>query len=458
MTDIDKLADRSDRLRARHAALNAEHVRDTVVLQADPAFLNTYSGQLTWTVLVNLVGRLYKGIRNIVLILNDDTPIRPDLCLPVDGSTMAEASRALIAGLAASHVIVSDHIPKDCRDPIVVGIGRSNGTESFSVAGRGWLAFLDDASWKDLPDDLNPLGPIVAACLGAAAIYRRLYIRHTSSSPIIFSTFDYSASIAANPPFPGQLDIPRSYFAGAGAIGMAALFTILNTPGTSASDGLHVVDHDMLEDSNLNRCILGLLDDVDKNKKVEIVARMARKRGLDIRPYDVTWQEFIARPEYSRAHEFERVISGVDKYASRLAVQYDRMPRVLLTAGTSDFLMSISRHKLNNGLSCGACYQARDVEPGCGEQSEGAQRAFEQPVDPSIGFVSVLAGALLAGELFKEVRADWRASAINNTLRLTTNVLSQNIRTKLLQRPKDAACNCMSKYVSLGYEEIWALP
>src|SRR5450756_1532968 len=55
MANIEKLADRSDRLRARHAALNLEHVRDSVVLRADAAFLSTYSGQLTWTLLVNLI-------------------------------------------------------------------------------------------------------------------------------------------------------------------------------------------------------------------------------------------------------------------------------------------------------------------------------------------------------------------------------------------------------------------
>lgn len=455
MANIEKLADRSDRLRARHAALNLEHVRDSVVLRADAAFLSTYSGQLTWTLLVNLIARLYKGIRNIALVVDADIPLRPDVFVPVEGLTIREVSKALIHGIAACHVTVWDHIPQDFNDPIVVAVGRAGGTEAFAVAGRGWLAFLDDGSWEELTDDLNPLGPIVAACLGAAEIYRRLYVRDACSSAISFSVFDYSAESAANPPFPARLDIPRSYFAGAGAIGMAALFTILNVPSASASDGIHVVDDDMLEDTNLNRCILAFLDDVDKSKKVEIVDRFARKRGLDVRVHDTTWQEFLARPENSDTHEFERVISGVDKYASRLSVQYDRMPRILLTAGTADFLMSISRHELNNSLSCGACYQARDAEPGCGQQTEGAQQAFEQPVDPSIGFVSVLAGALLAGELLKEVHADWRTSAVSNTLRLTMNVLSPNIRTKVLQRKKDANCNCMSKYVALGYEETW---
>src|SRR4051812_40027618 len=65
MTDLNLFADRSERLRQRHSSRFGEHVRDSIVLIADPAYLRTYSGQVTWAMLLNLIARLYVGVREI---------------------------------------------------------------------------------------------------------------------------------------------------------------------------------------------------------------------------------------------------------------------------------------------------------------------------------------------------------------------------------------------------------
>ena len=173
---------------------------------------------------------------------------------------------------------------------------------------------------------------------------------------------------------------------------------------------------------------------------------------MNLQAFPLMWEKFVEQPEFTAPRVYELVVSCVDKYDARKAVQFARQPRLLLTAGTGDFLLSVSRHRLDDGMSCGLCYQLRDRTPTCATASEGAQDAFEKPIDPSIGFVSALAGVLLAAEYTKEIRPEWHADAVNNTARL--NALTGKFKAG--PRSKDPACNCSSKYVALGYQDVWS--
>jgi hypothetical protein len=197
--------------------------------------------------------------------------------------------------------------------------------------------------------------------------------------------------------------------------------------------------------------LLAVLADITHGK-IEIVERHAKLRGVGVSGVHSTWQKFVAPLEEG---VLENVLSAVDVYESRMSVQYDRMPRSLFTAGTADFLLSVSRHELDDGMSCGACYQARGKVQTCGHQSEQTQRQFEQSPDPSIGFVSVMAGVALVAELMKASDEQLRGAAVRNTVRLGMNVLSPTIRAKVFARSKDPRCNCGSEYVRLGYRKIW---
>ena len=73
------------------------------------------------------------------------------------------------------------------------------------------------------------------------------------------------------------------------------------------------------------------------------------------------------------------------------------------------------------------------------------------PVDPSISFVSVLAGVLLRAEFLKEVAPGLDAGRVRNTVR----VQSLTGSAKTTARSKDPRCNCSSKYVALGYKNTW---
>ena len=457
MIDIDKLADRHERLRRRYESAFGAQLPDAgVVIVADSDFIRTFSGQVTWATLLNLTARLYKGIRRIRIIIGADVPRLPHVFFPSELGSLREASVRLLEQLNADGAFTIEEgiPPSDGREWIWAYVGAADPRDppGIAVAAQGWIAFINDESWRALPSVGNPIGPMVAACLGTAEIYKALYPLREKRGPtrIVLSAFDYSADVGSSPTLPETLHLQETYVAGAGAVGMAFLMLLSSTPSIRSGDGLHVVEDDTLNESNMNRCVLAVLDDIDSPKHGVLTSRLDTER-LALKVHDTKWQSFVQTPEQSDALNFERVISCVDKYPGREAVQYDRLPKLLLTAGTGDFLLTVSRHILDDGLSCGLCYQVKDAEPVCANATEQAQQAFEVPVDPSISFVSALAGVLLGAEFLKEVVPELHAGRVQNSVRVQLLTGS----AKPTARPKDKRCNCSSKYVALGYQNTW---
>jgi len=458
MATIDELADRHQRLYTKHEGDLGAQTTNAVCLIADRAFLETLSGQVTWATLLNLVVRLYKGIRRIRIVVDSDIVRLPHVFFPNDIGDIRSASLKMLGDLHGGHVVVEEGLPDDGDSALRVHVGAAKGevpVGAVTVAGRGWVAFINDDGWRCLPDDPNPLGPMAAACLGTAEIYRRLYAaRSATPKALVFSTFKHGDP-SVNPSMPKDIHLPRTFVPGAGAIGMGFVLALQSMPTIRSSDGLFVIDDDRLDATNLNRCLMAILADaLDKGvakKKIEVIRARLKHAGLNLKPIDDRWQSFVARPEHADPRHYELVVSCVDKYEARRAVQYDKPPKVLLTAGTGDFLFTVSRHVLDDGLSCGVCYQLRDRLPTCDTASHGAQDAFQNEIDPSIGFVSALAAVMLCAEYMKEIRQEWRSAVIENAARCY--VLQGHIKSG--KRPKDPNCNCSNKYVAMGYNDIW---
>jgi len=460
MIDADELADRHDRLYELHRGELGHRRTSTVCVLADAAYLRTHSGQVCWATLLNLVARLYKGIERLRITIDPGIERLPGVFFPNDLGDIREASFKMLEDLHGGPMAVEEGpAVADIEDGIVVCVGAPVATApvtAITIAGRGWVAYLNDDAWISVADDQNALGPMAAAALGTGQIYRRLYSNSgTKPERLVFSAFR-NAEPALNPPMPRRIHLPRTFVPGAGAVGMSFLAALHCMAGIVSSDGLFIIDEDRIDASNLNRCLVAILadlvaDDGGPLHKIDILkARLAAKR-LNLQTYPRMWEKFVEQPEFKNPHLYELVVSCVDKYDARKAVQFAKQPRLLLTAGTGDFLLSVSRHRLDDGMSCGLCYQLRDRPPTCDTASEGAQHAFEKLIDPSIGFVSALAGVLLAAEYVKEIHPEWHGDRVNNTARLY--VLSGKFKAG--RRTKDPACNCSSKYVILGYQDAW---
>ena len=453
MVNINDLADRHDRLYERHKEFLGLQATNAISIVGHREYLTTFSGQVTWATLLSLVVRLYKGIKHIRISLDDDIERLPHVFFPNDIQNLRDATLAMLDGLHGGHVKIEVG-PREGVDVDMLRVdigGQRYDEASISVAGRGWVAFINDDRWHALPNDANPIGPIAAACLGTAQIYKRLYsARSARNMRLVFSAFDYSSNPESSPPLPAEIRLPKTFVPGAGAIGMGFLLTLQSMATVSGSDGLFVIDDDELDGTNLNRCLLAVLTDIGY-KKLEVLERRLTHRALNLQYFDEKWQSFVRRAEHEDPRIFELVVSCVDKFDARKSVQYDKPPKVLLTAGTGDFLLTVSRHALNDGLACGLCYQQRERYPTCGTASSGTQEVFEKPIDPSIGFVSAFASVQLAAEYLKEIRPEWSMARLRNTAR----VYVLEGRVKVSPRDKDPKCNCSSRYIALGYEDTW---
>lgn len=459
----DDLGDRTERLRKRHPELFGTHVRQRVAIIGDPAFLRTFAGQVTWATAVNLVGRLYRGVDELHLDVDPDLRRLTRVFFPNQETRLLDTSLALLdeLGEQEAHYLVRHGPRRDLDDSwVVCYVGRRQGASAHSVsaAGNGWLAFIDSDAWVVLPDDVNPIGPIVAACQATSEVYRMLYMPKGSLAgrpeASIFSAFDYEFRADArggSPPMPSTLALPLTHIAGAGAGAMAVLLLLDSVPIPVESKGLRVVDKDTLDGTNSNRCVLAVPRD-EGRAKVEVVRERIDGTRLGLEPIPAWWEEFTKGPAWSAEENFRLVVSCVDKYEARQAVQFDPIPQLVFTTGTGDFLLTVSRHRLDDGRSCALCYQPRErVGPGCGQASDGAQAAFEVPVEPSIGFVSLLAGVFLGAELLKEIVPAWHGGRLRNTLRY--QVLRR--RSKAFESAKEDGCGCGSRFAAAAYREVW---
>src|SRR5579863_2802303 len=125
MTAIDKLADRHERLYERHKAMLGAQRRDSVIIIGDPDYLRTWSGQVTWAVLVNLVARLYKGVRRIRLTLPDNIQRLPDVFFPNAKANLREATLQLLADLEKGYTVEEGEPQNDGGDWIQIHVGAS---------------------------------------------------------------------------------------------------------------------------------------------------------------------------------------------------------------------------------------------------------------------------------------------------------------------------------------------
>src|SRR5213592_2153974 len=91
MHDIDDLADRQDRLYERHKEYLGVQARNAVCIVGHREYLSTFSGQVTWATLLNLVVRLYKGIRRIRISLDSDLERLPRVFFPNDHRLLRDA-------------------------------------------------------------------------------------------------------------------------------------------------------------------------------------------------------------------------------------------------------------------------------------------------------------------------------------------------------------------------------
>ncbi len=344
-----------------------------VRIVADRANLASPNGQTALVTLVCQCAML--GVRVDLDVpdvpqLIGQPPLRTDLPL---GSALIEWTQVIFPKCLAP-----------VASPLIsFAIGDTATPGAVHVAGAGNVAVLDtdrEGIVRWVGD--TPYGAIGAAAAGAAEAVR-------AAIPCLAALLDQPlpTDITWKPrPFaPVHLTVPGTGLGtglgnldvvSAGAITHAALYTLLRVPGLEAD--LRTIDRDQLGRSNSNRYALARAADIGR-VKVDQLADFAtdavRITGVPVRLDEGTLTVI--------GDLAPRVLVGVDDIPTRWLVQRQH-PGWLGVGGTSHGFVVVSDHR--PGHPCAGCVHPIDDD---------------NPLEeiPTIGFVSLWAGLLLAGTL-----------------------------------------------------------
>jgi hypothetical protein len=466
-----------------------------VVVEIDGTLVDKPGIQhLAW-LLVTLLTRSTASVIAAVALSIDDSPLLPgiDPGAPDGGPSLLDALKATAETFGPEAAPIVDETVLDDADLVLlIGSGRPrrSGADVLHVSAAGWTGAVTPDSSKVPQLDIsgeNPFGPYVAACLAAGQAYMFARVRghqlravSLNAWTLTHATTDLAEAAAVDPGEPPvELDC---VLAGVGAVGTAVLLT--TWAYRQASGIIRAADADPkgVDDTNLNRCVPFSWADLGRPKAEVAAERLGGRHGLVIDP-TVGRAEYLVGPN-------SHLVSAVDTPNARQALQ-DRYPASAVQASTSGLRLELLRVDPRAGTACLRCFnppreetpdsevraQVADMDEativahaaavgtdpgqvrewarvgGCGRIGDALLHRL-RPSDGSaaqfsVGFVSVLAGVLLAGQVVKDGvrRADNSGHVANGVAlagvqaRFVANLLDPSSELAWVRRyGRDTAC------------------
>lgn len=323
-------------------------LEDTIITVAfDASAVASSEGRLTLELCVNMLARFYPVLH--LLPLDDDSK--------KDGSRLKELATAINPEIefannpetiTISLVVGNSQIPDNAEAPTIY------------LGSDKWIARISQAAPVGSIDSNNPFGAGAAACVGVANVFRYVF-RDTLEKAeldeeLSLSMFDFEVNTSepTNPDIRG-IDLGDIHLVGVGAIGNAAAWVLART-GADVSGHLHLIDHEQIDLTNLQRYALAVQGDVDKFK-VERAAEEFASSRITPDPHKQTWGE------YQREHQewrLQHVVVGVDNAEDRRAVQAS-LPRHVTNSWTQAGDVGISRHYSFGVDPCVVCLYFPEV-------------------------------------------------------------------------------------------------
>jgi molybdopterin/thiamine biosynthesis adenylyltransferase len=412
--------------------------RVSVAIEIEPGWAGAASVQHTASMLVNLLCRL-EGLVDEVRIDPVAAPVHPNtFALAPQARDLGEAllaTAAVIGGVAALAGSAR-------RGDRVLRLGPGGGGEWLRVHGEGYCGAISESAIDFATDSPLPFGPYVAACLAAGEIFCCARLPEDAFEPsrgVSYSAWDDSTGAGTiHQPGPelGQVHLDIG-LAGVGAVGCALVHALWAARGIDGAAVIADSDEDGIELSNLNRCVLFGAADIGK-PKATTAAAVCSDSPIDLIAVDGPY----ARDRLPRIPAL--LVSAVDTNRARDQLQQGFWPARLFGASTNDLRAEVIRCGPPGEGPCLRCYNPPEAdipddvhrddlrrlsvpelesfaaqidrplaevkawaeEGGCSEVGDSALRHLRETDEPprlfSVGFVSVLAGTLLAAELVKE--------------------------------------------------------
>jgi hypothetical protein len=334
---IDRAATAASQVLANFdlSAFKTSLAAQVVGLAFDRAAVRSAEGAATLDLVVRIVARLYPNIA---------------VC-PLDSAALPHA--APLKRLAKAINPAISFSPKRMTACLVVGnsVGTSE-CPTFYVGSEGWNAKLSRRGPVGSSDTPNPFGAGAAACFGAANVFRTIFAGQLPGGDpdesINLSMMTYSQGGKPDCDWPEEGDIGDVHLVGLGAIGNGAVWALARARGLRGT--LHLVDHENVDLSNLQRYVLAAQKHIG-TVKVRMAADALSSTELDVNVHPVKWAEYL---NSRQSWLFERVAVAVDNAPDRLTVQ-GALPKWIVNSWTQGIDLGVSRHAFDDRRACLAC-------------------------------------------------------------------------------------------------------
>jgi len=310
----------------------------TVGIVFDDEAAESPEGRITLELAANLLSRLYPRLAVLPdgaaaeALSSDLVELARSINPKIDVETNLER---LTVCLAVGNPVVPDVAP-------VVYLGSD-----------GWVARVSTEGPVGSGTSANPFGAAAVACFGAANAFRAVFSSQLPEGALdesfALSLLDYepSSNAPTNPEL-GPVDLGESHLVGLGAIGNGAVWTLSRVPELSGE--LHLVDHEEVDLTNLQRYVLAMMADVGTSK-VTLAEGVLRGTGLQVKAHPERWGAYLA----ARGDcNLQRVAVAMDSADDRRAVQA-ALPRWIVNAWTQPDDLGVSRHSFLGVHACLAC-------------------------------------------------------------------------------------------------------
>ena len=323
----------------RRLGLTPEFLQQSVVtVELLPSQAGRASALIAYLMTCNLLARLFETIQLVAPVVN--MPVNP-----WGLSSTSEIAESLY--IPGHRVIVGNKRQTD----VVIGIGEppvTPATQSTFVDFGAWTSSLDLRLQP--AQDACPIGPLVAACWGAAQVFlyaaRQFGAAVQPMAPFEFSAWDLLVKGIDGPGLQ-EAAVANAHLVGVGAIGSAAIYALGHF--ASLSGLLHAIDNDIVDEGNLQRYILMRYPDLNK-AKVDVAAESLAGRGLAIDAYPFDYDTFLRE----RGNIIDLLLTPVDSEEGRRHLA-KTLPRAVINASTTDTTFTLSRHGFGDGKACLHC-------------------------------------------------------------------------------------------------------
>ena len=302
-----------------------DKVRIGVAIGADAA--ETREGRAIVDLVIRLLARIYPTI-------------------VVRGEGRAGRELANVALGLAQHVNPNIDSAEEATLELAIGVALPNAIACprIFLGSSEWNAFLSDSEPRGTSDSDNPFGAGAAACLGAANLFRSVFLgsRANLDHDITFSTLTGDVGSSSNPPITCSLG--EIVLVGAGAIGNATAWALSRL---EIDGNIHLVDDQTVDLGNLQRYVMTERGH-ESFVKVEVLAEYFKGRLRRV-PYQKKFADFVSIHGY----KWRKMLLALDSAADRRAAQAS-LPEWVANAWTQPGDLGVSTNDFLEG-ACVSC-------------------------------------------------------------------------------------------------------